>query len=517
MNKKKGGKSVAVIDIGSNLIKMRISQLQNNQIQDLDRLEYPVQLGHEVFNDGKISFESLKEVSSILRGYAQVMLEYGVSQYKVVATTVLREACNRAFVVDQLRILNNMSVEVLEDDQEKTLIYSEILRNFGSDDLVAVEDALISYIGTGSIGVALYNNGSMYFSQNIPMGSLKLHDMLSGIQEETNEFYMVLGEYIDGILGHLAMPRGREVFSNIILTGSEVELIAKLLDVPLKKGRFLIERTTMLEFYKNIRVMTAEKISALYHLNENQAEQLYTALAIYSRMLMLTNAQYVICPKIELWDAISRQLLFSKSKADYDEHVRSNALSCARAIAELYQCNLAHGETVRSCAALIFDKLKKLHGLSPKKKLLLEIAAILHEAGYYVSGKNHLNSTFDLIKNSNIYGLTDEEILLVANIARYDEFSFPNFNDIDYSKPSEKNKLLISKLAAIFLLANALDKSQKQKLKALKIRLQDEVLSITGSSDENVFLEKWAFDETASYFEEVFGVKPQLTVRPLLF
>ena len=39
--------------------------VQNGEIKDIDRLEYPIQLGHEVFNTGKISFESLKEISSI--------------------------------------------------------------------------------------------------------------------------------------------------------------------------------------------------------------------------------------------------------------------------------------------------------------------------------------------------------------------------------------------------------------------------------------------------------------------
>lgn len=106
---------------------MRVSQLCDGAITDIDVLRYPTQIGHEVFSTGKISFDSLKEMISVLRGYAQVMLEYGVTQYKVVATSVLREAKNRAYVVDQIKIQNDMAIEVLEDDQEKTLIYSEIL------------------------------------------------------------------------------------------------------------------------------------------------------------------------------------------------------------------------------------------------------------------------------------------------------------------------------------------------------------------------------------------------------
>ena len=126
MNKKKGGKTAAVIDIGSNMLRMQISQLRKGAVFPVDRLEYPVTLGHEVFTSGKISFESLRELTGILRGFSNVMAEYGVEDYQVVATTALREAHNKTFITDQLKIQNNMNVSILEDNQEKSLIFSSI-------------------------------------------------------------------------------------------------------------------------------------------------------------------------------------------------------------------------------------------------------------------------------------------------------------------------------------------------------------------------------------------------------
>lgn len=517
MNKKRGGKIAAVIDIGSNMLKIRVAQLQNGEIKDIDRLEYPIQLGHEVFNTGKISFESLKEISSILRGYSQVMTEYGITQYKIVATTVLREAKNRVYVADQLKVQNDMMVEILEDDQEKTLIYSEILRNLQKDDTSKITTALLAYIGTGSIGLAVYDKGRMTFSQNIQMGSLKLHDMLSGIQNETNEFCTVLDEYLDGVIGRINVSYSSTPIENLIITGNEMELIAKICGVPLKNGTYLIEAHLLKQLYASINSISVNKIHEKYGLSESQAEILYTSLAIYSHMLKLTSAKYVICPKIELWDAIIRQLLVTKSRDEYDEHVRANAISCAKVLAEHYQCHKEHLETVRAYSCLIFDKMKKIHGLNYKKRLLLELASLLHELGYYVNSKYHLRSTFDLIKNTDIYGLTDEEVLLIANIAHFTEFHVPNYNDSNYMQLSDKNKLLVSKLVAIFRLANALDKSHKHKISGIKVKLCDDCLTLTGESEENIFLEKWAFEECAPFFEEVFGIKPRLAVKSMLF
>lgn len=513
LNKKRNGRIAAVIDIGSNQIKMRIAQLKRGIIEDLDRLEYPLNLGHEVFTDGKISFENLRELSSILHGYSRVMTEYGVGQCKVVATTALREAENRTYVVDQLKIQNDLTVQVLEDNQEKTLIYSEILNSLKSTEGKGEQDALISYIGAGTIGFSVYDGKRMVFSQNIPMGALKLHDMLGNVQEQTEDFSTVVLEYLDSMIGHISIPIHKGRVSNLILIGNEIELIAKLCGVEPENGKYVIQFKQVADLFGQIRAMPPEKISEQYAIGEDSAELLYSALAIYIRLVEFTTSDVITAPKVELWDALIRQMLLPKSGEAYLDQVRVNAISCAQSIAESYACDLKHAENIRKAAYKIFDKMKGAHGLDHRKRLLLELAAILHECGYYVTTKYHLRSTFDLIKNFDVYGMTEEEMLLTAYVSRYNEYDVPNFDDITFVRLSEKNRLIVSKLVAIFRLANALDKSQKQKLSDMKVRLEEDRLLITAQSDRNVYLEKWAFEQCSPFFKEVFGYTPELLIK----
>lgn len=496
---------------------MRVSQLKRGEIVDLDRLEYPLCLGHEVFADGKISFESLRELSSILHGFSGILAEYGAGQCRVVATTALREAKNRSYVIDQLKIQNDLTVQVLEDDQEKTLIYSEILDSLKNMGDRAGQDALISYIGAGTIGFSVYDGKRMIFSRNIPMGALKLHDMLGSIQEQTEDFYTVVEEYLDSIIGHISIPLNKGIVSNLILTGNEIQLIAKICGVEPENGRYDIPAKLISDLFTHIRSMSQEKISAQYAISEESAELLYSALAIYIRLIEFTTSEVIIAPKVELWDALIRQMLLPKSSDQYFEHVRVNALSCAQAISKNYSCNQKHADNIRKSACRIFDKMKGAHGLDHRKRLLLELAAILHECGYYVTAKQHLLSSFDLIKNIDIYGMTDEEMLLTAYVSRYNEYDIPNFEDGESTRLNDKNKLVVSKLVAIFRLANALDKSQKQKLKDIKVKLENDRLLISAESSENTYLEKWAFEQCAPFFKEVFGYNPELTVKtPLI-
>lgn len=514
MNRKRNEKVAAIIDIGSNMIKMRIAQLKKGEVITIDTLEYPLNLGHEVFTFGKISFESLRELSKVLHGYSNIMKEYGTTQYKVVATTALRDAQNRSYVIDQLKIQNDISVQVMEDDQEKTLIYSEILKCVNNIHHKN-ENTLISYIGAGTIGFAVYNGKHMIFSQNIPMGALKLHDILGNIQKITDDFYTVVEEYLYSIISHIRIPFTKEI-SNLILTGNEIQLIARICDINLTNGLYVIPLNTLNRLYVKLRSMSNEKISLQYGITEDSAELLYSALAIYISLIKITSCNIITAPRIELWDALTRQMLIPKSGETYFKHVRENAISCANQIAKTYNCNQKHSDNIKKFACKIFDKMKGTHGLDQRKRLLLELAAVLHDSGHYVTAKHHLLSAFDLIKNIDIYGMTENEMLITAYIARYNEFDIPNYEDIEFIKLSDKNKLIISKLVAIFRIANALDKSQKQKLKDIKVKLENDKLEIIAESSENTYLEKWAFEQCSPFFKEIFGFNPVLTVKSTL-
>ncbi|MFU0833288.1 MAG: Guanosine-5'-triphosphate,3'-diphosphate pyrophosphatase [Oscillospiraceae bacterium] len=513
MNSKKTHRLAAVIHIDSNALKIKIAQLKKGEISDIDILEYPMQLGHEVFKDGKISFKSLRELSSHLHGYQEVLADYAVKDVKTVATTALREAENRSFIMDQLKIQNGIPVTVLEDNQEKSLIYWEILNHLGKMEQIKNDSALICYIGAGSIGLAVYDGKEIIHSQNIPIGSLRIHDMLDHIQTITENFDTVIEEYISSILWHINISLGSGKANHLILTGNGVRLIGKICALDLTDGIYELEALRLHTCYEEIRNMPQNQISQKYNLSEETAELLYSSMAIAIKLLEYTTSATILTPNVDLWDALICQMLIPKSREQYQQHVRTSATACARRIADYYCCNRAHTECVREFSCKIFDKMKKVHGLDCNERLLLELAAILHECGHYVTAKQHLQSTFDIIKDTDIYGLTNEEILLTAFVARHNEYDVPNPQNTSFASLSDKNRLIVSKLVAIFRLANALDKSQKQKLSNIKVRFENNHLTISAQCDTNVYLEQWAFAQCAPYFEEVFGFQTELILK----
>ena len=87
---------------------------------------------------------------------------------------------------------------------------------------------------------------------------------------------------------------------------------------------------------------------------------------------------------------------------NFDEDI----IAAARNIAKRYMCSKSHIRALEELALVIFDKTKKLHGLDRRKRLLLQIAVILHGCGKYISLSNVAECSYRIIMATEIIGLS---------------------------------------------------------------------------------------------------------------
>lgn len=509
---KKSAACAAVIEIGTKNVKMRVSQLVKGKIHTLDYLEYPVSLDHDVFETGAVSFDSLRELSAALAKFLSALLSYNIEKPRVVSGTALLEASNRALVLDQLRVRNGMDVAVLDSSQEKAYIFSEIEKRLVQEDRIHSGHSLIAHIGSGSIGLAVYDGEKAVYFQNIPMGALKLHDVLGALRRKADDFNCILEEYMDTILNRMHISGfGIE---NLVLTGSQIELIAKLCSAEKAGLVYHIETGALQALYDSLLSMTAESISLRYGITENQAALLYTTLFIYRGILRFCpQAKEILSPPVDISEGVTRYMLMPKADAEWSSYLRKNALACACTAAQSFHCDEEHSKRIGGYACRLFDKLKKVHGLDTSKRLVLELAAALHSCGSYVSLRQHNRCTYDIIRGMDLFGLSSAEVLEVAMVAGSISDALAQENVPELSILTQSERIVVSKLSAIFRLANALDKSHLEKLKNLKMSLDEDRILIRAESSSNTLLERWSFEESAGFFKEVFGLSPELLIK----
>ena len=195
-----------------------------------------------------------------------------------------------------------------------------------------------------------------------------------------------------------------------------------------------------------------------------------------------------------------------------NHNFEEDILSISKNLAKRYHCNKTHINDVMVIALEIFDRMKKIHGLNKRSRLLLQLAVILHDCGKYVNMNSGGADGYNIIMGTEIIGLSHRERQLVANLVKYNTVWLPSYDRIE-GEISREEYILISKLTAILRVANALDRSHKQKITKIKVSLSENKLVLSTDAMEDISLEKALFKSKADFFEEVYGIRPMIKQR----
>jgi exopolyphosphatase/guanosine-5'-triphosphate,3'-diphosphate pyrophosphatase len=158
----------------------------------------------------------------------------------------------------------------------------------------------------------------------------------------------------------------------------------------------------------------------------------------------------------------------------------------------------------------LYDELKSEHGLGARERLLLEVAALLHDIGNYVSLRSHHKHTQYILSVSEVFGLSREDMGIVSYVARYHRRALPERSHTGFMALDRDSRVVVNKLAAILRLANALDADHMQKIKDIKVRFEDGlfVIEIDGAGDMTI--ERLTAQSRCDLMSDVFGRRVSL-------
>ena len=120
--------------------------------------------------------------------------------------------------------------------------------------------------------------------------------------------------------------------------------------------------------------------------------------------------------------------------------------------------------------------------MGPRDRLLLEVAALLHDIGLFVSLRGHHKHSMYLLQASEIFGLSRDDMQIVGNIARYHRRGTPQKSHPEFMRLDRDERVRVTKLAGMLRLANALDAEHEQKVTDISLQEQDTnwVIELTG-------------------------------------
>jgi exopolyphosphatase / guanosine-5'-triphosphate,3'-diphosphate pyrophosphatase len=502
---------LAVIDIGSNAIRMVIAQLlPDGRLEVLERLQRAVRLGQDTFRTGQLRAETMRSAIAILRDYRHMLNTYGVSRTRAVATTALREASNGDTFVDRILMATSIPVFIISVAEEGRLTVSAVRRAVG-EKLLKEADALVVDVGGGSTIMNLLHDGEIAASQSLPTGSVRMQEMLSTSTQTAGQATRLIKRQISSAISTL---RGTLPLKNVqvfMAVGGDARWAAAQVGRPVE-GTDL--RTVSREALEGLLITcgscTADELARTYHLPFFEAQTITPALLVYQVLLKATGSKEMMVTDVSMRDGILWDLVYSAPGREA-AHLYKEIIQSAQAVGQKYRTDLIHAQHTRMLAGRLFDELAAEHRLSDRHRLLLEVAALLHEVGTFVSSRAYHKHTYYLIVNSEILGLTQDELVMVAHVARYHRHSRPKPSHTDYMTMSREARMIVNKLAAILRVADALDVSRTQSIRDFRCRIDNRngfVISVPAGLD--LILERRSLAEIGDMFLDIYGLDVHL-------
>ncbi len=492
---------------------MKIGELDSEgNFKLLDSYRKIAVLGHDTFTHGKLTFASVEKVCHILKNFKKSMKDYHVQIHKAMTTSAIREASNKDYILDQIKINTGLNIEVIDNSQEQYLTHKAIKKSLVDFEQIIEEGAVVAVIGAGSIQITLYDESKLISSQNIKLGALRIREVLSSLERETTKYYQILEEYIIASIEDLDFFKKTSNYTHFIAVGGEISIINRIINSDDDKAVNLIGRQDFEDLYESLLNKSTDEIVTEYDIEDERAEILLPSIVLYKKFLDYANTDKIIVPQITLTDGIIIDIFEEQNISKKKEPSVREIIDSVEMIAKKYHYNNQLNLQVENSALFIFDKTKTLHGLKTER-LFLQLACILYDIGKYISIDKYQIHSYYIIRSLAVFGMSKEQMEIIANIVRYHTMDIPSFNDENYKNLSKNERVIVAKCAAIIRLAVAIDRSHHKKIEITSVRRKNKQVIIKGKSTENTLLEQWTFKKKADFFREVFGLYPVLNIK----
>ncbi|MBQ3105637.1 MAG: HD domain-containing protein [Lachnospiraceae bacterium] len=509
----------AAIDVGSFELTCRIFEYTaKNGMKAIDTLRYQLDLGNDTFTMGKIGKDKLDELCSVLLSFRDAMRSYRVDTYRACGTSAIRETENTMILLDQITQRTGIKIEVLSNSEQRFLNYKAAASKGQEFRKILEKKTAILDIGGGSIQISLFHEDTLTSTQNIGLGVLRLRELLERFAGNREKHERLLTEAIDGELIS---------FQRLYLKNKNVEHMVLIDDyisprmVRLQKQKMQGMSMTYQQFcengeyFRNNGRVGREWLPEIY---EEGADQVFIASLLIRRCMKLMGAKVLWTPGVTLCDGIGYEYGQKKGLLEVGHDFEQDILACALQISKRYQGSPSQEETLETVCLLIFDSMKKIHGLNKRERLLLRLSAILHDCGKYISIANMAECSYQIVLSTEMIGLSHREREMVANIIRYHQKPFGYYEEVGAAASLDREAYMkIAKLTAILKLGSALDGGQGRKFEDVRVVRKENLLMITVHTNEDMTRERGLFERQADFFEEVYSIRPLLRQKKTVY
>jgi len=273
-------KQIAVVDLGTNAMRLAIGQGGASRYEIIKYIRYPNRLSEGMFADGMLKQPAIRRTLAALAEIKSILETYKVEKIRLISTSVLRTAKNARQFVTLVKEKTGFVTEILSGAEEARLIHIGAVSDIEMGD----KKALIVDIGGGSTELSIGDHSGMELAVSIESGAVRLKekfihhdppavDELVGIFESVDNDFEAVFKRISGLKPDMqvGVPGNIGAIYNILKPADGLAI------------------DSLKRFYDKLSVLRIEEIKHFTDLENDKSDVLLPGLMILIKIMDAVN------------------------------------------------------------------------------------------------------------------------------------------------------------------------------------------------------------------------------------
>jgi len=300
---------VAVIDCGTNSIRLLIAEISGSNFKEVIRTMEIVRLGQGVDENKAFHPDAINRTLLAVKSFKEIIDKNKVDKIRFCATSATRDAMNRNLFIDGVRDILNIQVEVIPGEEEAALSFTGATYQLdqGSGPFLVVD------IGGGSTEF-VYGDKKVISAKSVNIGCVRMSERHLTNQPPTMDQIASAIVDIDIAITQAAVSVPiNSAKSLIAVAGTATTVAAAALDLS-KYDRDLIHLSKISadkvhKVAQMFQSMNKSEISALPYMHEGRVDVITAGSLVLSRVMAATGAAEFVASESDILDGMAFSLI----------------------------------------------------------------------------------------------------------------------------------------------------------------------------------------------------------------
>lgn len=506
-------KRIAAIDLGTNSFHAVIVDIYpDGSFRTIDKLKEMVILAEKGMTNN-LSEDAMQRGLDALKRIKFLCDSQGVEEILAFATSAIREAKNGGDFIQRMIDEVDIKARAISGKMEAEMIGYAIRHNIALDE----EMVLMVDIGGGSVEFIVGNINEFIYYNSLKLGVARMAAKFVSSDPISEKEIKALEDHYRKTLSEVGKLLKEHSVKTIIGSSGTMENIAAMvasrnsINASITLNELVFHDDEFLPFYEKFIKKDRKERLKEKELEEKRVDIINPGMVLLHYLIDEFNIQNIKISEAALRDGMILDFINKEKStlplvANFPDPRKRSIYELLRKTNWMEQ----HSTHVANMAMQIFDVFQEELKLTENDRELLNYASLMHDIGYYISYRKHHKHALYLIRYSDLRGFTEDEINIMANVARYHRRSTPKKRHIRYKELAKHLRKRVKKLSAILRVADGLDRSHYQNVTKLEIQNGAEKVKFLISTQGDPELEIWGAERKSELFEEVTGKKLEI-------